>query len=285
MLREVVRTGVSLDSVYGETIQRIREQEGGQSRLGMEVLAWVSHSVRPLRISELRHALAIEVASKDLDRENIPPLDTVLGSCLGLVVVDEETSTVRLIHYTLQEHLFADHILPNAHQTLAEACLAYLHYEWVKGLPVDVDPNLSDMPFLEYSSSYWGIHAKEGLSGGVKSLALELSNLYDTHISSTLLFNRINCFGSSSATPYLFTGLHCASYFGIIEVVTSLIEMKNCHINQRDCIGHTPLMWASRQGNEEVVGLLLTRGDVVPDEPDNDGRTALSWASSLGYEG
>ena len=284
MLREVVRTGVSLDSVYGETIQRIREQEGGQSRLGMEVLAWVSHSVRPLRISELRHALAIEVASKDLDRENIPPLDTVLGSCLGLVVVDEETSTVRLIHYTLQEHLFADHILPNAHQTLAEACLAYLHYEWVKGLPVDVDPNLSDMPFLEYSSSYWGIHAKEGLSGGVKSLALELSNLYDTHISSTLLFNRINCFGSSSATPYLFTGLHCASYFGIIEVVTSLIEMKNCHINQRDCIGHTPLMWAARQGNEEVVGLLLTRGDVVPDEPDNDGRTALSWASSLGYE-
>jgi len=64
-----------------------------------------------------------------------------------------------------------------------------------------------------------------------------------------------------------------------------MTETNDRNVNQRDCTGCTPLTWAARQANEEVVGLLLTRDDVNPDEPDNSGRTALSWASSLGYEG
>ena len=285
ILQKVARTGVGLDSVYAQTLQRIREQKGDRSRLGIEVLVWVSHSVRPLQISELRHALAVEMELTDLDPENIPPWGTVLASCLGLVVVDEKTSTVRLIHYTLQEYLSGPGILPNAHKTLGQTCLAYLNSECVKGLPVDIIPNLADMAFLEYSSLYWGIHTKEGLSDGAKSLALELLNRYDNHISSTLLFKHIEHSNSSSFTPYLFTGLHCASYFGIVEVITALAEMGDRNLDQKDCMGRTPLVWAARQANEEVVRLLLTWGDVNPDEPDNSGRTALSWASSLGCEG
>jgi len=221
MLQKVARTGVSLDSVYAQTLQRIREQKGDRSRLGMEVLMWVSHSARSLRISELRHAVAVEIESTDLDPENVRPRDTVLGSCLGLVTVDEKTSAVRLIHYTLQQYLSVPGILPDTHKTLGQTCLAYLNYERVKGLPVGVKPNLEDMPFLEYSSLYWGIHAKEGLSDGAKSLAIELLNRYDNHISSTLLFNHIQHHNPPPLTPYLFTGLHCASYFGIVEVVTA----------------------------------------------------------------
>ena len=105
MLRKVATMGVDLDSVYGQTLQRIRELKGSRSRLGMEVLMWVSHAERPLRIDELCHALAVELGPMNLDPENICPQHIVLGSCLGLVVVDEETSIVRLIHHTLQEHL------------------------------------------------------------------------------------------------------------------------------------------------------------------------------------
>jgi len=101
MLERVATTGVDLDSLYGQTLQRIREQKGDRSKLGMEVLMWVSHSERPLRIDELCHALAVEIWSTDPDPENTPPQDTVLKSCLGLAVVDNETSTVRPIHYTL----------------------------------------------------------------------------------------------------------------------------------------------------------------------------------------
>ena len=38
MLQKVATTGVDLDSVYAQTLQRIREQKSDRSRLGMEVL-------------------------------------------------------------------------------------------------------------------------------------------------------------------------------------------------------------------------------------------------------
>ena len=285
MLRKVATTGVDLDSVYAQTLQRIREQKGDRSRLGIEVLMWVSHAERPLRIDELRHALAVEMDSADLDPENIRPQDTVLGSCLGLAVVDAETSTVRLIHYTLQEYLSRPGILPNVHQALIESCLAYLNYEQVKGLPVSEVPNLGAMPFLEYSSLYWGSHAKAGLSDRAKFLALELLNQDSNHISSTLLVKHIDAFHSCWLPHHIWPGLHCASYFGIVEAVAALIGGEGCDINQSDCMGFTALIWATRQGNEEVVKLLLARNDVNADKPDKSGGTPLWWASVNGHDG
>jgi len=285
MLRKVATTGVDLDSAYAETLQRIREQKGDRSRLGMEVLMWVSHAKRPLRIDELRHALAAEIDSTDLDPENIRPQDTVLGSCLGLAVIDAETSTIRLIHYTLQEYLSQPNILPDAHKTLAESCIAYLNYEKVKGLPVNKDPNLKDMPFLGYSSLYWGSHAKVKLSDRAKSLALELLNRDGNHVSAALLVKRAGPFHSCSLPHHLWPGLHCAAYFGAVEFVAALIEREGCDINQSDCMGFTALIWAARRGNAEVVRLLLARNDVDPVKPDKNDATPLWQASHSGHEG
>ena len=287
MLQKVATTGVDLDSAYTQTLQRIRAQEGDRSRLGMEVLMWVSHAERPLGINELRHALAVEMGSTDLDPDNIPPQDTVLGSCLGLAVVDAETSTVRLIHYTLQEYLSLPDILPDAHKTLGQTCLTYLNYKQVKELSANpkMIPNFEDMLFLEYSSLYWGSHAKVELSDRAKLLALELLNQAGNHISATLLVKQKEPHHFCSLPYHLWPGLHCASYFGIIEVVAALIESRSCNINQTDCMGLTPLMYAARQGNEEVAQLLLTRDDINPDMPDNNNLTPLWWVSCRGHEG
>ena len=284
MLQKVAMTGVDLNSVYDQTLQRIKEQKGDRSRLGMEILMWVSHAERPLRIDELRHALAVEPQSTDLDPENIRSQDTAIGSCLGLVIVDKETPTVRLIHYTLQEYLSRPGILPGAHKTLAQSCLAYLNCHQAKALPTVETPKHGDMPFLKYSSFYWGSHAKIELSERAKTLALELLSQYPNHISSTLLFNKISVYNTASAAHCLFTGLHCASYFGIIEVMASLIETKGCNINQGDCAGITPLMQAAQQGNQGAVALLLTQDDIDPDKPNIRGQTPLLDASRKGNE-
>ena len=310
MLRKVAATGVDLDDVYDRALWRIKDQKGDRSRLGMEVLMWVSHAERPLRIGELSHALAVEMGATDIDIANILPQDTVLEACLGLTVVDEETSTVRLIHYSLQEYLSRPGVLPDAHRTLGQTCLTYLNYDQVKRLPANNFSDFTDMPFLEYSSLHWGRHAKIELSDYTKSLALELLGQYDSHPSSVLLFNHIHE-GRHSFAPgnsvsfndyyapsnsvssnddcapnhHPFPGLHCASYFGIDEVVAALIEMDGCDINQQDRKGFTPFMWAVRQGNQGAVALLLARDDVSPDKPNNNGITPLWWASFHGNEG
>jgi len=177
MLREVVTIGVDLDNVHDQTLRWIRKQEGDRSSLGMEVLMWVSHAERPLRIDELCHALAVEIEETDLDFENVRSQDTILGSCLGLAVVDKETSIVRLIHYTLQEYLSRSGVFPGARRILGQTCLTYLDYDQVKGLSADNVSNFEGMPFLEYSSLHWGSYAKMELSDHAKSLALELLNL------------------------------------------------------------------------------------------------------------
>jgi len=285
MLKQVATTGVDLDTVYTQTLQRIREQKGDRSRLGMEVLMWLSHSERPMRIDKLRHALAVEMGSTDLDPENIRPQDTLLGSCLGLAVVDRETSTVRLIHYTLQQYFCLPGTLPGSHRTLAQSCLVYLNYEQVTGIPPNNASSLRDMPFLEYPSYYWARHAMAEPSDCVESLALELLNRYQNHISATLLFQQIRGHMAPSVSHHLFTGLHCASYFGMVEVVAALIEVKDCDINQSDCMGFTPLMWAAQYGNEGVVRLLLTLDDLDPNKTDSHGQTPLGCASFYGHEG
>ena len=285
MLRKVASTGVGLDSMYGQTLQRIREQRGDRSRLGMKVLMWVSHAARPLRIDELCHALAVDMQSTDLDPENIRPQDTVLGSCLGLAIVDGEASTVRLIHYTLQEYLSRHGIFPDAHKILGQACLAYLNYKQIKGLPAKDVSNLEDMPFLTYASLYWGSHAKIELSRRAKSRALRVLKRDGNHISATLLVEHISSFHACSLPHHLWPSLQYACYFGIVEVVASLMEREGCDINQRDCMGFTALMWAADQGNEEVVRILLARGNVNPDKPTDDGQTPLWNASRNGHEG
>jgi len=235
MLQKVATTGVDLDSVYAQTLRRIGDQRGDRSRLGMEVLMWVSHAERPLRIDELRHALSVDMDSTDLDLENITPQDTLLRLCLGLAVVDPETSAVQLIHHTLQEYLSRPGILPGAHKMLGQKCLTYLNYKLVKGLPATNIPNLEAVPFLEYTSLFWGSHAKIELSDRSKSLALELLNQVGNHISATLLLKQTGSSHSCSLPHHLWPGIHCAAYFGIVEVVAAWVEREGCDINQGDC--------------------------------------------------
>ena len=56
---------------------------------------------------------------------------------------------------------------------------------------------------------------------------------------------------------YKFTGLHCASIFGLVEVVGALTEIGG-DINGLDETGSTSLIWAAKSGHNGVVKLLTT---------------------------
>ena len=152
--------GLGLGDAYGATLDRIKGQGGEKARLGMAVLMWISHAERPLKADELRHALAVEIGSPDLNTDNLPSIGTLLACCQGLVVIEEGASTIRLIHFTLQEYLQAHpELFGRAHSTIAETCLSYLDSRQIMALSPLYFPYLPDTPSLEYSSIYWGVHA------------------------------------------------------------------------------------------------------------------------------
>ena len=291
-LEEMAR-GNGLSDAYTATLTRMRGRKGNQSLIGLKVLKWVLYSERPLSTDELCHALAVEMGSPDLDSKNIPALRTLLSSCLGLVTVEVSSSTVRLVHFTLQEHLLSDPtLIPSPHSTIAEVCLTYLNFECVRDLSPTLELAPAKMPLLGYASIYWGKHARIEMTENAKILALRLLDRFGEHISAQLLLLHYFKDGDWHPNwywargPMGFTGLHGVVFLGIMEMVAAVLEMKEWDVNATDCMGHTALTWAAIKGDEEVVQMLLKREDVDLDQADPYYRgTPLSWAAGGGHEG
>jgi len=307
--------GGGLGDAYKGTLSRIQAQPRGRSKLGMEVLMWVSHAERPLHVDELCHALGVG-GSTDLDFRNIPAIETLLACSLGLITVEKSSSTVRLVHYTLQEYLSNNtDFFPHPHSIIAEVCLTYLNFPHVRSFSPALRSVPPTAPFVEYASCYWGVHARSGTTESVKALALKLLDGYDKHISSkVLLLHGVRAaeqpFGGDGA-PTGFTGLDCAAYFGCVELTVALLKTNKGDVLATDFHRNNAIVWASRRGNEEVVRvllkwckygpepllwaaenghegvvrILLERKGINHDEPDGGGRTPLSCASKSGHGG
>ena len=271
-----------LGDIYGATLERIKAQDEEKAKLAMAALTWVCHSERPLRVDELCHALAVEIGATDFDPENVPSIGTLLDCCQGLIMVEPEASTVRLIHYTVKKYLCS-----KPHSLLAQTCLTYLSSQQVKCLTRHSLSPSESTPFLKYCTRYWGTHTNKDLSENVRALALQLLNKYGDHISAVSLLEQIvppTDIGALPTSP-LFSGLHCASFFGIVELVTALINAETYELNQQDCRGKTPLSWAAINGHEGVVEALLQRKNVYPNPLDIYDRTPLGGAAIEGHEG
>ena len=283
--------GNGLSDAYTATLTRLKTQKGNKSALGLNVLMWVLYSERPLNTEELCHALGVELGSTNLDHENIPALQTLLASSLGLVTVEASSSTFRLVHFTLQEHLLTDSTLfHRPHSIIAEVSLTYLNFQCVRDLSPVLDSAPTSMPLLEYASYYWGEHTKKGMTENVKKLALRLLDKFDEHISAQLISLRHNRSRDyiefySEYGPIGFTGLHGTAFLGIVEILAAVLEMKEWDVNAMDNASCTPLMWAAVRGHEGVVKMLLERGGVIPDLATRRKQTPLKWAVQLGHEG
>jgi len=256
--------GNGLSEAYTATISRIKVQKGYKAALGLKVLMWVLYSERPLRGEELCHALGVEIGSEDLDLENVPALRTLLASCLGLVTVEESSSTVRLVHFTLQEHLSSDTALfRSSHSAIAEVCLTYLNFGSVRRLSPTLTSAPGTTPLLEYSSVHWGEHARKGMTEDIKILALRLLDRFDQHISANVLLFHYHHeilggeYCSGAAGPVGFTGLHGAAFLGIGEIAVALLDLKELDVNAPDCTEYGSHMGSgkrARGGSRDTFG-------------------------------
>ncbi|KAH0631832.1 hypothetical protein JD844_019673 [Phrynosoma platyrhinos] len=77
--------------------------------------------------------------------------------------------------------------------------------------------------------------------------------------------------------------LHTAASIGQYEVVKEGIQRKEIDLNQRNCGGWTPLMYASYIGHDTIVHMLLEAG-VNVNVPTPEGQTPLMLAASCGNE-
>lgn len=117
-----------IEETYTEAWDRILGQRPHQYTIGQRVLTWVIHSARPIRISEVTVALAIEEGDEEIDDEGFLDPVALTSFYPGLAVVDDESQILSLVHPTTQEYFTARRaqLLPNSHEDIAMTCMTYL---------------------------------------------------------------------------------------------------------------------------------------------------------------
>jgi len=281
----------SLAEAFACMIDRIKKLPLAQAKLGMQVLLWLHMAYRPFTLEELEHALAVEPGDTELDTDNIPSAEIMLSCCLGLVIVDEETLTVRFVHYSLEEFFKDDEntnkYFPDRFTSAAEICLTYLNFGRVSPRCRNVEElarRQEEFPFLKYAAEYWGHYVRLQSHDGVTELALNLLLVCSvgslgvaTHCALQALYFSIIGWGTE-----MFSGTHMAAYFGLHIYMPHLAVYDGW--DMKDCLERTPLIWAAGYGHKEVVQLLLKQERVEVNSNDTLASTPLSLAVINGHE-
>jgi len=130
-LKSLPKGSNAYDRAYTEAMERIKGQNSDEQDLALQTLAWISCAKRPLSVPEIRHALAVEQDAQKLDEDNLTEVDDILSVCAGLIVVDEASQTMRLVHYTTQEffHREWEAWFPHAQLDITRTCATYLFFD------------------------------------------------------------------------------------------------------------------------------------------------------------
>ena len=258
----------NLHEAFKETIVRIQRQPDGRKRLGMNTLMWISHAKSPLNVQDLSIALAIRSGQTSLNPRYCPSQKAMVECCLGLVTVDEETSRIRLVHYSVQEY-FQDQkqeMFPFGEDHIAEMCLTYLFFDsFSRGCSeteTGIIARMKQYPFLEYAGSYWGHHVRHSQSDRVEKLAFDFLHSKDRRSFST----QIHQFSRGLRREYWepeevnsVNELHVASYFGLEIAAREILKSMEFDIDCATHIGTTPLIRAAASGHVELVRMLLKK--------------------------
>jgi hypothetical protein len=91
----------NIDDVYLASWERIKGQAKEQALLAEAAIIWLTHAYRPLKITELQHALAIQCDGEDFDNDDVADEETIISVCCGLITIEKESRIVRLVRESL----------------------------------------------------------------------------------------------------------------------------------------------------------------------------------------
>ncbi|MCJ1244382.1 hypothetical protein MMC30_001580 [Trapelia coarctata] len=290
----------TLRGIYDAAMQRIKNQEQDHQNIAFKALAWLSYAFRSLSLKEIQHALAIEPGDTALDDELIMDEQSITGLCAGLVVVDEGTNVVNLVHYTTENYFEETRstYFPNFHASITLSCATYLTLGALKDATiwelVQRFPLASLIQSGFYSSSKSASQIKD--EAATYDAENELRTLFDSAVdildqsssTSTVTgdsMDSVTQSGSEASESALWeakmgatripevTALHLAASMGLAKIASMLLS-DTPNIDAVDETGKTALVVAMERGFEKAVEFLLNSGACV-DLRHNHGRAVL----------
>jgi hypothetical protein len=160
--------------MYTLTFDRIHQQPKAQVQMAMTMVTWIHLAQKKLSVRAPQYALAVRPKDIAFCEDGIPSEKALLDCCLGPVVIETETLTIRLAHFTLQEYLDKNwqQLFPSGHLMIASTCLTYLHFNH----PFFADrPNYrSYSSLLPYATNFVDHHLREETNSELDNRVLKL---------------------------------------------------------------------------------------------------------------
>lgn len=248
--------------------------------------------------------------------DDLPFEKSLIDCCYSLVVVDKQTSSIRLVHKSLQDFLKIQHdkkkIFETGHNDIARTCITYMSFS---DITMDKDPsydkstvatliqcsplfysrcgtdavlwastNIDKYPFLQHAIQFWGEHARKGRD-----------YQETTDLAINLLLNRDDRYCISRKLHLLALDAVFSDYgYGFLDptgseemfesqhvITTSEHQfLSSCRYKYLKKNGETPLSRAAVLGNVKLVRQLLTNNANI-NPRDNKGKTPLASVQSL----
>ncbi|KAI9653059.1 MAG: hypothetical protein M1821_007710 [Bathelium mastoideum] len=295
-----------LKAFYDDAVAKIVKQERKTDReLGLQVLSYVSqayYSHRALTVDELRHLLAMQPGSIDIDEGDLYPPDkfrSVVGHLITIRDIDVGKSKVLPFNNTVSDFLLSFDIRSKYDEVRGEGspeldlgmlCLSYLNctiFESPCKSMRELCDRIEKFPFAVYAAQFWGDHVRESLTQPrpiasstekerIEKEALKFLNDISRLSSCTQIawFKKFLDRGDLDVREGL-TGLHLCAWFGLESIIPALLSSRDSEVDIRDeTYSQTPLMYACRRGKVDTVHKLLELGADV-NAVSSRGRTAL----------
>ncbi|KAI9148367.1 26S proteasome non-ATPase regulatory subunit [Paramyrothecium foliicola] len=278
-----------LDSIYEELMVRVKLQNPkDHAELAVRVLGWIFHTARPLTVTEIQTALAIEQGDSSLDEDGIPNRDLLVSICAGMVMINNTGDTISLVHYTAQEYFqrSGKRLLDHANKDIAATCMTYLQFDSFNYEISDLSSKdvffelLKDHPLLGYAAQHWGDHLRQAGDKEANEQAIEILEDEDkVHLICWLKESADNQAKGTYFRPRAqASGLALASSFGLTATLSKAIDA-GLSVHEKDSTGQTALHRAVEKGHVDTAALLLKAGSTV-NSKDLAGWTALHEAAS-----
>ena len=296
-------------------------------RQSLHLMQWICLAERPLSLTELRFALAMDDSaihqyqqsardSKGFVESDSRMKDLVVSLSGGLaevrahskIIYGEQTivKRVQFIHQSVNDFLLKDGLawldqnsagnaIGRGHDRLTKSCVNYLKLEEVaraadsisltKTEPWEMKSLEVDLPFIEYSTNSWFLHAEKA-----ESLEVLQRDLIQKFESPTDQYfpNWVKLYTNGGLRAYnrslLREGtslMHVAAASNLKSVVASLLE-SGTPSEEKDAGGNTALHDAAYMGHSEIIHLLLDAGADV-NARTNAQRTPLERAGAGGH--
>ncbi|KAM7190710.1 hypothetical protein V8F20_009615 [Naviculisporaceae sp. PSN 640] len=286
-----------------ETFARIIQRSGESGKdYQVRIFNLLLAAFRPLTVEELREALSVVPGNTTWNpAHSLNDMYSVLACCGGLISINEETLTVKLIHHSVKQFLLGEarlsqarlFTLDRARHTMREIIITYLNY-----CVFDTSLSKTVMPEINAEASPSKIVKSINTISSVQALALKY---LQSRKQPGYNMGRILAGAAPRREPDHKTQFHFHSYatsywldhvmlLPITEQATiNLVVALIMSHSSSDYTGHAIngyqhlLSWAAEQGHEEMVRALLGKGADI-EVRDRSGMTPLCLAVLGGHE-